>query len=163
METLPLIHIMLSADDTPCEGTTYLPLYEMPPEQGYTFDKGAEIKLKKKWWETGERTAIKSDGTYEIWHSRQEEELEVIDFQISVAQWMPHKQHPHSNGVLEHLVSLGQRARMTDRLETLLSSKGAATARHPWNHTALDAAACLGRGFFCRRALSWGFYIHQIA
>jgi hypothetical protein len=62
METLPLIHIVLSADDTPCEGTTYLPLYEMPPEQGYTFDKGAEIKLKKKWWETGERTAIKSEG-----------------------------------------------------------------------------------------------------
>jgi hypothetical protein len=26
--------------------------------------------MKKGWWETGERTIIKSDGVYEIWHSK---------------------------------------------------------------------------------------------
>ena len=33
---------------------------------GQRFDKVTKIKMKKGWWETGERTVIKSDGVYEI-------------------------------------------------------------------------------------------------
>jgi hypothetical protein len=57
---------------------------------GQRFVKGAKIMMKKRWWEPGERTDIKSNGTYEIWYSRREE-LEVITLELPSLMWMPYK------------------------------------------------------------------------
>jgi len=53
---------------------------------GQRFYKGYKIKLKKMWWETRERTATQSDGIYEIWHSKQEQDRAIMDLQVTLLQ-----------------------------------------------------------------------------
>ena len=55
-------------------------------QMGQRFDKGYKIKLKKMWWETRERTATQSDGIYEIWHSKQEQDRAIMDLQVTLLQ-----------------------------------------------------------------------------
>ena len=72
---------------------------------GQRFDKGAKIKMKKGWWETGERTIIKSDGVYEIWHSKYPQK-EYMELQMPFYHWMPHKQHQRSVSLQTYLTAL---------------------------------------------------------
>ena len=72
---------------------------------GQRFDKGAKIKMKKGWWETGERTIIKSDGVYEIWHSKYPQK-EYMELQMPISHWLPHKQHQRSVSLQTYLTAL---------------------------------------------------------
>jgi hypothetical protein len=72
---------------------------------GQRFVKGAKIMMKKRWWEAGERTDIKSNGTYEIWYSRREE-LEVITLELPSLMWMPYKHCAQSPSLQAYLQAL---------------------------------------------------------
>jgi hypothetical protein len=72
---------------------------------GQRFVKGAKIMMKKRWWEAGERTDIKSNGTYEIWYSRREE-LEVITLELPSLMWMPYKHCAQSPSLQAYLQDL---------------------------------------------------------
>ena len=56
---------------------------------GERMDKGSRFKLKKGWWRTGEQILIKSDGIYEVWHSKTVETPEASDPLHAIPHWMP--------------------------------------------------------------------------
>ncbi|MBL6911070.1 MAG: hypothetical protein ISR34_11690 [Pirellulales bacterium] len=74
---------------------------------GERMDKGSRVKLKKGWWRTGEQMLIKSDGTYEVWHSKTVATPEPSDPLHTMLHWMPSAEpSPQSESLSTYLQAL---------------------------------------------------------
>ena len=106
---------------------------------GKDLTKGAKIKMKKGWWETGERTIIKSDGVYEICHSKYPQK-EYMELQIPISHWMPHKQHQRSVSLQTYLTTLPGRVYPTQG--TVVTTDGSLrTRKHTSGEMSMGAAS----------------------